>query len=140
MKPLVWFRYKDDVFLFWTHGQEKLDLFLEELIDIILILNLHMSRVKLVFHFLILKWVYLVGTFPLICTSNPQIDTSFYITHCLILIRLNAPLFTVRLWELVGYALTNLTFLKIVRVWNLGLSKGLPYQVNRARYGKGEIF
>ena len=55
MKPLVWFRYKDDVFLFWTHGQEKLDLFLEELIDIILILNLHMSRVKLVFHFLILK-------------------------------------------------------------------------------------
>ena len=31
MKPLVWFRYIDDVFFIWTHGQEKLDSFLEEL-------------------------------------------------------------------------------------------------------------
>ena len=31
MKPLVWFRYIDDVFFIWTHRQEKLDLFLEEL-------------------------------------------------------------------------------------------------------------
>ena len=43
MKPLVWFRYIDDVFFIWTHGQEKLDSFLEELIDVTLILNLHMS-------------------------------------------------------------------------------------------------
>ena len=25
MKPLVWFRYIDDVFFIWTHGQEKRD-------------------------------------------------------------------------------------------------------------------
>ena len=31
MKPLVWFRYIDSVFFIWTHGQEKLDSFLEEL-------------------------------------------------------------------------------------------------------------
>ena len=31
IKPLVWFRYIDDVFFIWTHGQEKLDSFLEEL-------------------------------------------------------------------------------------------------------------
>ena len=43
MKPLVWFRYIDDVFFIWTRGQEKLDSFLEELIDVTLILNLHMS-------------------------------------------------------------------------------------------------
>ena len=55
MKPLVWFRYIDGVFFIWTHGQEKLDSFLEELIDVTLILNLHMSQVKLVFHLLILK-------------------------------------------------------------------------------------
>ena len=30
MKPLVWFRFIDDVFSIWTHGQEKLDSFLEE--------------------------------------------------------------------------------------------------------------
>ena len=30
MKLLVWFRYIDDVFFIWTHGQEKLDSFLEE--------------------------------------------------------------------------------------------------------------
>ena len=31
MKSLVWFRYIDDVFFIWTHGQEKFDSFLEEL-------------------------------------------------------------------------------------------------------------
>ena len=31
MKPLVWFRYVDDVLFICTHGQEKLDSFLEEL-------------------------------------------------------------------------------------------------------------
>ena len=50
MKSLVWFRYIDDVFFIWTHGQGKFDSFLEELT-----LCLHMSQVKLVFHFLILK-------------------------------------------------------------------------------------
>ena len=28
-KPLVWYRYIDDIFLIWTHGQEKLDDFLK---------------------------------------------------------------------------------------------------------------
>ena len=31
VKPLVWFRYIDDVVFVWTHGQEKLDSSLEEL-------------------------------------------------------------------------------------------------------------
>ena len=30
LKPLVWFRYIDDVYFIWNHGQEKLDSFLEE--------------------------------------------------------------------------------------------------------------
>ncbi len=30
-KPLVWFRYIDDVFPIWTHGQSKLDSYLEYL-------------------------------------------------------------------------------------------------------------
>ena len=30
-KPLVWFQYIDDVFFIWTHGQEKLRLFFEDL-------------------------------------------------------------------------------------------------------------
>ena len=47
MKPLVWFQYIDDVSFIWTHEQEKLDSFLEELVT--LILNLHMIQVNLVF-------------------------------------------------------------------------------------------
>ena len=31
MKLLLWFRYIDEVFFIWTHGQEKLDSFIEEL-------------------------------------------------------------------------------------------------------------
>ena len=30
-KPLVWFRYIDDIFFIWTHGKEKLKSFLEDL-------------------------------------------------------------------------------------------------------------
>ena len=30
-KPLVWFRYIDDVFFIWTQGKEKLSLFFENL-------------------------------------------------------------------------------------------------------------
>ena len=30
-KPLVWFRYIDDVFFIWTHGEEKPNSFLEDL-------------------------------------------------------------------------------------------------------------
>ena len=30
-KPLVWYRYIDDVFFIWTHGEQKLNSFLEEL-------------------------------------------------------------------------------------------------------------
>ena len=53
MKPLVWFRYIDDVFFISTHGQKKLDSFLQELSGC----NSHLklSQVKLVLYFLILK-------------------------------------------------------------------------------------
>ena len=30
LKPLVWFRYKDDIFFIWTHGEEKLKKFMED--------------------------------------------------------------------------------------------------------------
>ena len=30
-RPLYWFRYINDVFFIWTHGKEKLSLFLEDL-------------------------------------------------------------------------------------------------------------
>ena len=29
-KPLVWFRYIDDIFFIWTHGEEKLEKFLKD--------------------------------------------------------------------------------------------------------------
>ena len=30
LKPLVWFRYIDDIFFIWTHGEENLRNFLTE--------------------------------------------------------------------------------------------------------------
>ena len=32
--PLVWFHYIDNVFFIWTHGKEKLSLFLEDLYNL----------------------------------------------------------------------------------------------------------
>ena len=122
MKPLVWFRYIDDVFFIWTHEQEKFDSFLEELNWCNSYLKFTYESSKTSIPFLDLKVSLPNRTFSLICSSNPQIGTSFYITHHLILIILNAPLFTVRSWGLAGYALTNLTFLNILSVWNLGVT------------------
>ena len=31
LQPLIWFRYIDDVFFMWTHGEEKLQLVLTDL-------------------------------------------------------------------------------------------------------------
>ena len=30
-KPEVWYRYIDDIFMIWTHGEEKLNKFLADL-------------------------------------------------------------------------------------------------------------
>ena len=52
MKPLAWLRYKDDAFLFGLMDKRNLIHFLKNLIDLTLILNLPMSKVKRVFYFL----------------------------------------------------------------------------------------
>ena len=31
LQPLVWFRYIDDIFFIWTHGEEDLNIFLKSL-------------------------------------------------------------------------------------------------------------
>ena len=28
LQPLVWFKYMDDIFFIWTHGEEKRNIFL----------------------------------------------------------------------------------------------------------------
>ena len=45
-KPLVWFRYTNDVFFIWGHGKEKLEEFLKILITTTPTLNLTMSSIK----------------------------------------------------------------------------------------------
>ena len=52
MKPLVWFRNIDYMFLFGPMDKRNLIHFLKNLADVALTLNSHMSQVKLVFHFL----------------------------------------------------------------------------------------
>ena len=76
IKPLVWFRYID-VFFIWTHRQEKRDSFFEELNRCNAYLKFTYESSKTSIPFLDLKVSLSKGTFPLICTSNPQIDTSF---------------------------------------------------------------
>ena len=52
LTPLLWYRYIDDVFFIWTHGEEKLASFIDDLkIATTLILSLLMSLIKNTFHF-----------------------------------------------------------------------------------------
>ena len=54
-KPLIWFRYIDDVFFIWTHDKEKLEEFLKILITTTPTLNLPMSSIEKTFPFWILR-------------------------------------------------------------------------------------
>ena len=47
--PLFWWRYIDDIFLLWTHGEEKLNDFITYLN------NLHPTIKKKVYQFLLLQ-------------------------------------------------------------------------------------
>ena len=42
-KPLVWFRYIDDVFFTWTHGEKELQKFMEDQ-------NNHQSSIKFIYN------------------------------------------------------------------------------------------
>ena len=44
LQPLIWFRYVDDVFFIWTHGEENLQLFLTDL-------NNYNSQIKFTYEF-----------------------------------------------------------------------------------------
>ena len=44
LQPLFWFRYADDVLLIWTHGEEKLQLFLTDL-------NNYNTHIKFIYEF-----------------------------------------------------------------------------------------
>ena len=79
------------MFFIWNYGQQMRDSFLEELDRCNYYVKFTCESSKKTTPFLDRK-----VSFPLKCTSNPQIDTSFYVKNRLILIILNAPLFTVR--------------------------------------------
>ena len=44
LQPLIWFRYIDDLFFIWTHGEEKLQLVLTDL-------NNYIPHIKLTYEF-----------------------------------------------------------------------------------------
>ena len=73
-KPLVWFRYINDVFFIWTYGKETVSLFLEDLNNFHPNIKFSHEVNKESIHFLDLK------TFML----NLQTDTNFSIIHRLI--------------------------------------------------------
>ena len=53
LQPLVWFRYIDDIFFIWTHGEEELNIFLKSLNELRLVLSSPASPIKKVSRFLI---------------------------------------------------------------------------------------
>ena len=117
MKPLVWFQYIDNVFFIWTMDKRNLiDSFLEEL-------NRCNSSFKFIYKSS--KTSILFLDFKVIL-SNGYLSTDLHIKstdrHQLLHYTSSHPDHTKRsivysrFWGLVGYALTNLTFLNILRV------------------------
>ena len=45
-QSLVWFRYIDDIFFIWTYGEEKLEIYLNNLSEFDPCISLPMSPIK----------------------------------------------------------------------------------------------
>ena len=60
LKPYLWWRFIDDIFFIWEHGEEKL----KEFIDVLILINifiLHITPITVKREFLIVKRSALIG-------------------------------------------------------------------------------
>ena len=89
--PLVWFRYIDDIFFIWTHGEEKLKFFLDDLNEYRPNINFTNESNKERINFLDLTVSLIDNRVPTDLTR-----TSIFIIPPLILITPKSQLFTAR--------------------------------------------
>ena len=50
LKPYLWWRYIDDIFMAWTHGEDKLEDFINHINSLHSTINLHMNFLNPTFH------------------------------------------------------------------------------------------
>ena len=104
LKPMVWFRYINDIFFIWTHGEQELQRFLQELnkthpnLTFTSKVQKFKSRVKKRFHFWIYLLVYVMRTFIQISILKLLIAINIWNTRHLIQSTLRNPPFIVRIY------------------------------------------
>ena len=121
-KLLVWFRYIDDVFLIWTHGEKKLRLFLKDLHKKDLIKFTHEANKECITFLGVRSNCWMVK-FLQISLLNLQTVINFSITHLRIQNTPNVQQSLAKHWELVRYVPVNPTLLDILVIWNDGFWK-----------------
>ena len=110
LQPLVWFRYIDDIFFIWTHGEEKPKIFLKSFNEFYPCIKFIYESNKESITFLDMKGslrkdkvcIYFAG-FLVICTLNLLAVINIYIICLLIHTTLKSQLSLTRLCEFVGY-------------------------------------
>ena len=114
LQPLVWFRYIDDIFFIWTHGEEELKFFLKSLNEFDPWIKFTYESNKESIAFLDTKVSLRNGKVLPKCTLNLLTVFNIYIICLLIHTTLKSQLSLARLYELVGYAVQR-RILKIIK-------------------------
>ena len=105
----AWFRYIDNIFFIWTHGEQDPKLFCITLMSFILISDLHMSQAKKALHFLTLKLVLKSVRLLQVYVYNLLITINISITSLLVQTTANDLYYLARLCALVACALMKRT-------------------------------
>ena len=96
LQPLIWFRYIEDLFFIWTHGEEKLQLVLTNLSNYIPHIKFTYEFNKEYISFLDLKVSFCDGKRTADLHVYPLIDTNNHITRRRLLTIHNDLSYTVR--------------------------------------------
>ena len=104
LQPLVWFRYFDDIFFIWTHGEEELNLFLKSLNEFDPCITFTYESNKERKYRVPWYTSKFKKRFLATCTLNLLTAINIYIICLLIHTTLKSQLSLARLCELVGYA------------------------------------
>ena len=113
LQPLVWFRYIDDIFFIWTHGEEELKIFLKSLNEFDPSIKFTYESNKESIAFLDIKVSLRNGKVFTDVYVKPTV-INIYIICLLIHTTLKSQLSLARLYELVGYAVQR-RILKIIK-------------------------
>ena len=122
-KPWLWWRYIDDIFLIWEHGEDELKNFINSLNDFHPNIKFTSDWSKESINFLDVQLKINGDKFQLIYMLSPLTLTNIYMLLRVTLFILKDPYHTVRHFGLTEFVLIIMLLITVVISWKIGSLK-----------------